>query len=93
MPPLKTVAFILPNGIVDLGDVGIPLFTRNQEPVLYPKTANALTARLRIQDNKASGKTVWDMYDAGDFEGIKNRTASEVEVAMKIVAKITQRQF
>jgi hypothetical protein len=79
--------------IVDLGDVGIPLFTRNQEPVLYPKTANALSARLRIQERKESGKTVWDMYDAGEFEAIKNRTANEVEVALKIASKITSRQF
>ncbi len=79
--------------IVDLGDVGIPLFTRNQEPVLYPKTANALAARLGIREVKESGKTVWEMYDSGDFDGIRNRTAHEVEVAMKIASKITRRQF
>ena len=36
--------------IVDLGDVGIPLFKNNPAIYpLYPKTTNALTARLGIQ--------------------------------------------
>jgi hypothetical protein len=79
--------------IVDLGDVGISLFTKNPQPVLYPTTANALAARLGIGESKESGKSVWDMYDSGDFEGIRNRTAHEVEIAMKIASKITRRQF
>lgn len=81
--------------IVDLGDVGIPLFNRNPDPVLYPKTTNALMARLGLrptpQDAKTSGKTVWDLYDAGEFDLIKARTAQEVENVIEIAARIIPR--
>lgn len=75
--------------IVDLGDVGIPLFTKNPWPVLYPKPANALAARLGINVHKTSGKGVWDMYDAGDYEGIKQRTLEELKTTVEIARKLT----
>ena len=77
--------------MVDLGEVGIPFFDKNQEPVLYPKTAYALCARLGIQTSKTSGKGVWEMFDARDFDGIRNRTEAEVLTAMSIASKIIQR--
>jgi len=75
--------------IVDLGDVGIPLF-RNKPGIypIYPKTANALISRLGIKSRKVSGKSVWDLYDSRQFEAIKERTASEVEDAIKIAYRI-----
>lgn len=77
--------------IVDLGDVGIPLFDRNQAAVLYPKTANSLCGRLGIQTSKASGRNVWDMFDSNDFDGIRKRTDNEVRVAMSIASRIVGR--
>jgi hypothetical protein len=75
--------------IVDLGDVGIALF-RNKPEIypLYPKTSNALMSRLGIQGRKVSGKSVWDLYESREFDAIMERTASEVEDAIKIASKI-----
>jgi hypothetical protein len=75
--------------VVDLGDVGIPLFKKNPKVYpLYPRTTRDLIQELLVQSSKTSGKRVWDMYDAGDFEGIKARTSSEVDDAIEIANKI-----
>ena len=78
--------------IVDLGDVGIPLFKNNMAIYpLYPKTTNALISRLKIQSRKTSGKSVWELYETQQFEAIKERTASEVEDAFEIASDIVSR--
>jgi len=80
--------------IVDLGDVGIPLFRNNPAVYpLYPKTTNALTSRLglQVQGRKLSGKNVWELYESGEYDAIKERTASEVEDAIKIASSIISR--
>ncbi len=78
--------------VIDLGDVGIPLFRKNPRVYpLYPKTTNDLIRELNIQSQKQSGKRVWDLYDSGDFEAIKKRTAVEVEDAVEIANKIIGR--
>jgi len=77
--------------MVDLSNVGIALFKNNQ--ALYPKTANALIARLRISSQKASGKTVWDLYDAGEYDAIKSRTAAEVADLMEMASRIVAGRF
>jgi len=80
--------------IVDLSDVGIAFFRGNPAIYpLYPKTANALAARFGtrtrdIQGRKVSGKSVWDLYDLGQFDEIKERTAAEVEDAIEIASKM-----
>jgi hypothetical protein len=80
--------------IVDLSDAGIGFFRNNPAIYpLYPKTANALAARFGIrargiQGRKVSGKSVWDLYDLGQFDEIKERTASEVEDAIEIASKM-----
>jgi hypothetical protein len=80
--------------IVDLGDVGISLFRGNPKMyAIYPKTTNALMSRFKIQSRKASGKTVWDMYDSNEFEAIKERTASEVEVAVEVASLIASGRY
>ena len=80
--------------IVDLGDVGIPLF-QNRPGIypIYPKTTNALISRLNIKTHKTSGKSVWDLYEAREFDAIKNRTAGEVADVMEIASKIASRDF
>lgn len=77
--------------MVDLGDVGIGLFSLSASfPVIYPKTTNAIANRLQIPVRKISGKSVWDMYDAKEFEGIKERTLEEVKMMQSIAAKIVR---
>ena len=77
--------------IVDLGDVGIPLFRSNPTIyAIYPKTTNALISRLGLPNRKPSGKTVWEMYDSKDFQGIESRTASEVDAAVELASKIAR---
>ncbi|MGD0450929.1 MAG: hypothetical protein ABSA79_07765 [Candidatus Bathyarchaeia archaeon] len=74
--------------VVDLGDVGILLF-RNDPRIypMYPKTTNALMGRLGL-GQKESGKGVWELYDAGQFDAIRERTMSEVEIAVKITSNL-----
>jgi len=80
--------------IVDLGDVGIPLFPNDPRIFpLYPKTTNALTAKLGLQaqGRKESGKNVWELYESQQFDAITERTASEVEDTIKIASSIISR--
>lgn len=80
--------------IIDLTDVGIPLFRHDPTIYpLYPKTTNALTSRLGLQSNgrKESGKSVWELYESGQYEAIKQRTNSEVEDIVKIATSIVSR--
>jgi hypothetical protein len=80
--------------IVDLSDVGIGLFRNNPTIYpIYPKSANALLSRLKIQSHKTSGKTVWDLYDSQNFEAIKERTACEVEDVVEIASRIATGGF
>jgi hypothetical protein len=75
--------------MVDLGDVGISLFRPSpQFPVPYPKTTNALMARLGLQVQKGSGKNVWQMFDSKEFQGIQARTEEEVKNLKIIASKI-----
>lgn len=77
--------------VVDLGDVGILLF-RNDPKIypMYPKTTNALMSRLGLQTQgrKETGKNVWELYELGQYDAIKERTASEVENAVKITSSV-----
>jgi len=87
--PEKLYETFFKTKMVDLGDVGIGLFPLTSNfPVIYPKTTNAITTRLRIPVRKTSGKSVWDMYDAGEFERIKERTLQAVKTARSIAARI-----
>jgi hypothetical protein len=78
--------------VVDLGETAIPLFNKNASVYpLYPKTADELLKELSIKSTKSSGKRVWKMYEAKDFEGIKARTAAEVEDAIAMATAIIKR--
>jgi len=80
--------------IVDLSDVGIGLFRNNPTIYpIYPKSANALLSRLKIQSHKTSGKTVWDLYDSQSFDAIRERTACEVEDVVEIASRIAAGGF
>jgi hypothetical protein len=87
--PEKLYETFFKTKMVDLGDVGIGLFPLSSNfPVIYPKTTNAITTRLKIPVRKTSGKSVWDLYDGGEFDGIKERTLEEVKTARTIAARI-----
>lgn len=80
--------------VVDLGDVGIALFKSNPTIYsIYPKTTNVLVSRLQIQTHKTSGKSVWDLYEAREFDAIKERTAGEVADVMEIASRIVSGRF
>jgi hypothetical protein len=89
--PEKLYETFFKTKIVDLGDVGIGLFPLTQDfPVIYPKTTNAIATRLGVPVRKTSGKSVWDMYDGGEFEGIKERTLEEVKMIRSIATRIVR---
>ena len=71
--------------IVDLSEVAIPYMNKKRPRMLYPVTTNSIATRFGLgTERKDSGKTVWDMADSADFEGIRERTISEIEVLKKI---------
>jgi hypothetical protein len=77
--------------VVDLGDGGILLFRHDPKYYpMYPKTTNALMARLGLQsqERKDTCKSVWELFEAGQYEAIKEHTAGEVENAIKISDRI-----
>lgn len=41
-----------------------------------------------MQSRKTSGKSVWELYESGQFDAIKERTASEIEDAIEIASSI-----
>ncbi|MEM0134596.1 MAG: hypothetical protein QXU18_05125 [Thermoplasmatales archaeon] len=74
---------------VDLSDVAIPYIYKNRPRLMYPITANEIASRFGLQsERKASGKTVWDMVEANDFDGIKERVRTEVSDMWKIYDKL-----
>ncbi len=74
--------------MIDLTNVGIPLFRHDPKIYpIYPKQTNALMSRFGL-GFKESGKTVWELYDSGEFEAIKQRTNTEVEDIQKITRAI-----
>lgn len=80
--------------IVDLGDVGIALFKPDPRFYgIYPKTTNALMWRLKIPSHKQTGKSVWDMYEAKEYDAIKERTLAEVDAAVMMATLIAEGRF
>ena len=77
---------------VDLNVVGIGFSSqKTQNEVLYPKITNELLDRFGISKVKTSGMLVWDMYDAGDRQGIRARTENEVRDAVQIYWKMQKK--
>lgn len=80
--------------IVDLSEAGIPYMNRNRPRLLYPVSTNSLAARFNLETNrKDTGKTVWEMADAGDFKGIEARTESEVGVLRMLYDAMVNKIF
>ena len=81
---------------VDLSNVGIPYPSKRDRDgswVLYPRTANELCREFGVDSVKPSGKRVWDMYLAEDFQGIRSRTEGEVFDSITVYRKMRKRIF
>ena len=76
---------------IDLSEVGVAICPG--DPVLYPKTANQLAKALGLPRKKQSGRRVWDLYDAEDFNAIETRTEAEVRDAVQIYDHLRERLY
>ena len=75
----NTEAFAFQNKfrVVDLSQISIATFN-NPSYFLYPKTKSNILNKYLDNKKFESGKSVWDLYEAKDFEGIKERVLDEV---------------
>lgn len=71
---------------IDLAHTASFLFP--EEPVLYPKTAKEVAGRLRLGPKKGPSTSVWDMYDAGQYDRIAQRTAGEIRTVLGIYQQL-----
>ena len=55
-----------------------------EEPHLYPKTTKEIAGRLGLKEEKGSSKTVWELYEAKEYEAIEKRTEAELRTVLKI---------
>lgn len=62
---------------IDLSQLAIATFN-NQNNFLYPKSKNHIFNKYLPGIKFESGKSVWDLYESKDYEGIKTRVLSEV---------------
>jgi hypothetical protein len=74
---------------IDFSTVTIPFF--NREKVMYPKTANQILNRFRLEKEKSSSILVWERYDNQDYDWIKQRTEEEVKSTLDIYNIICER--
>ena len=80
--------------IVDLTDTAIPYLNFNTPRMLYPVATNRIVNRFKIDaQRKETGKSVWDMVDNGNLDGVKLRTSEEVKVLTKIYYKLVEQIF
>ena len=80
--------------IVDLTDTAIPYLNLYTPRMLYPVATNRIVSRFKIDaQRKETGKSVWDMVDSGNLEGVKFRTSEEVKVLTKIYQKLVEQIF
>ena len=79
---------------VDLSDVAIPYVNKNRPKLMYPVSTNTMISRFGLKsEKKESGKAVWEMFEAGDFEGIRTRVRGEVMDIWKIYNKLISNIF
>ncbi|ASJ08189.1 hypothetical protein A3L11_02685 [Thermococcus siculi] len=74
----------------DLSIAASPLIPeRKYHRILGPVSQNwTVKNLLKEEDRKPSGTTVWELYDSGDYEKIKNRTWREVEATKEVYLKV-----
>ena len=92
--PNRLYETFLKTKIVDLSEASIPYFDKNRPRLLYPVATNSIAKRFGLgSERKETGKSVWDMADAEDFDGIRNRVSAEVEVLWKIYGAMVKKIF
>jgi hypothetical protein len=74
---------------VDFSTVTIPFF--NREKVMYPKTANQILNRFRLEKEKSSSILVWEKYDNNEYDWIRQRTEEEVKASLNVYNIICDR--
>ena len=74
----------------DLSVASAPLIPENRNrKVLTPVSQNwAVRNLLGDGRRKPSGTTVWELYDAGEYQAIMERTREEVELARKVYQEL-----
>ncbi len=72
-------AFSFQNGfrVIDLSQLSVATFN-NSNNFLYPKTNSHILNKYLPDIKFESGKSVWQLYESGDYEGIQSRVLSEV---------------
>jgi hypothetical protein len=63
--------------VVDLSQLSIATFN-NPNNFLYPKTKNHILNKYLKDKKFESGKSVWDLYDVKDYNGIAARVLDEI---------------
>ena len=69
---------------IDLSVATYSQFAFNKSYFSYPKSKSALYQKYLSGKRLDTGKTVWEMYEAGDFGAIEHRCAEEVDDALVI---------
>lgn len=72
-------AFSLQNSfrVIDLSQLAVATFN-NSNNFLYPKTKNHILNKYLPSTRFDSGKSVWDLYEANDYDKIQSRVLAEV---------------
>lgn len=79
---------------IDLSESTIPYFTWKGKRVLYPIVTNSMIKGFELNSQKKeSGKRVWEMVEANDFESIKARVRGEVSDIWEIYNKLMKDIF
>ena len=78
--------------VLDLSVAGIG-FVPTHNPILHPCSHNELAdALLPERERKPTGKKVWDMIDAKDYDAVEKRCEGEVREMVEIAAKMLNNQ-
>lgn len=72
-------AFSFQNGfrVIDLSQLSVATFN-NSNNFLYPKTKSHILNKYLPDTKFETGKSVWQLYESEDYEGIQSRVLSEV---------------
>lgn len=74
---LEAFAFQNSFRAIDLSQLSIATFN-NKDNFLYPRTKSLILNKYTPGKRFASGRSVWDLYEAKDFKEIQDRVLSEV---------------
>lgn len=73
--------------VLDISQLAIATFNNNSD-FLYPKQKKLILNKYIPEQSFADGKSVWDLYDAGEYSQIESRVHEEVAVTQQSYIKI-----